>query len=94
MGGTETVWEAHGEAWAYLHPPRESLRSYGAGETPVGEMEIEMHPYVRVRERDVLEVSGGPEAGSRWRVVALHHAGGRRTVARTERYAGELETAA
>jgi hypothetical protein len=62
-------WGPQAQAWGGFLPAFLTLRSYGAGEVGAGTREVHVHPNIDVTERDGVQVTAGPEAGTRWRVV-------------------------
>lgn len=81
LGETATVYALAGGAWVEIGVPERRLRSYGAGELPQGSVGMEAHGGAGIEPRDVLEVSAGPEAGSRWTVESVHRPGNGRMLA-------------
>lgn len=91
LRNTVVVWPSFGTTWLSVRAPRRLLTSFGAGEVPAGTMEIEMRAGGELRERDVLEIYGGPEAGTKWRVISPpHRPGDGSLLALVEVYVGEL----
>lgn len=59
-------------------PPKRVLGDSGAGEEPVGTMELYMRVGADLQDGDVVVVLTGPEAGTTWRAAnvtrpRLHH---------------------
>ncbi len=82
LASVELQWIESGRAWMELREPRRTLKDYGAGEAPSGEMEALGHLHTDIDVRDGIEVLSGPEAGSRWRVMTVDHPRGNSTHAR------------
>lgn len=76
-GEVETTYPLVGMAWVDVRVPRRMLGNYGAGEVPVGTMEIEMRDRIDLRVRDAIVIVAGPEAGTRWRAITPPHRPGR-----------------
>lgn len=88
LGSVVTTWTALGHEWAGFVPAFLTLRTYGAGEVPSGTREIEVGSYTAIEPRSGLEVADGPEAGTRWRVVAVDRSSPKATMVRLEPYTG------
>lgn len=88
---TVVRWPIFGTAWLSVRPPRRMLSSFGAGEVPTGTMEVELRAQAWLEVRDVIEIYAGPEAGTKWRVIAPpHRPGDGSLLALVEVYNGEL----
>jgi hypothetical protein len=85
-----TTWTPLGDEWAGFVPAFLTLRNYGAGEQPSGQREMELGSYSSVGMRYGLEVTGGPEAGTRWRVLAVDRSNPKATTVRAEPYNGSF----
>lgn len=88
LRSVKTTWAAGATTWGGFLPAFLTMRSYGAGEVPAGLREFETHAGADVESRDGLEITAGPEAGSRWRVVAVDEATPGRAKLRLEPFEG------
>jgi hypothetical protein len=66
------------------------LRDYGAGDQPVIAAKGMARYGVNVQIRDVLNVTAGPEEGTKWRVLAAFHPGARHTDLVLEQFTGSV----
>jgi len=80
-----------------MSPPRGGQINYGPGVQPGGILAGAMRPDADVEFMDVLDVTSGPEAPSKWRVTAVAHPKGHHTHPRghhtelvLERYTGDI----
>ena len=90
LSSTTTVWATNGDLWGGFLPRYLTMRSYGAGEVPAGMREIEVHGGVPLQNRDGLEVTAGPESGSKWRVIDVDEANPGRWLVRLEPFTGDF----
>lgn len=90
LGSTKTTWSSAGVEWGGFVPAFLTLRTYGAGEVPSGTREIEFGSYSNVTARQGLQVTAGPEEGTRWRVVSVDRSSRAKTLVRVEPFQAEF----
>lgn len=73
-----------------LVPPKLTLRDAGPGDQPAGRMEAYAAADAGLTRQDVLDVTAGPEAGTRWRVLSVAHPRGNHAEAVCEPFSGDL----
>ncbi len=70
-GAYATVVTRHanaGRVWLGFGQGRRGIRDYGAGEQVDNATPATVHGRADVKRGDVLEITGGPEAGTKWKV--------------------------
>jgi hypothetical protein len=76
--------------WVDIVRERSGLVDRGAGDEVLIAAKGFCHYAADVNERDVLSVTGGPEAGTKWRVLAAFHPHARHTELTLEQFTGSL----
>lgn len=75
---------------AAIVPPKLGLQNVEAGERPSGTLDGYMAADADVSRRDILDVTSGPEAPTKLRVLSLSRPRGHHTELRLEPYTGDL----
>jgi hypothetical protein len=84
-------WAAQDTAiWVDIKRDRSALVDRGPGDQSAAAAKGFAHYGVDVLARDVLSVTGGPEAGTNWRVLAAFHPGAKHTELTLEQFTGSL----
>jgi hypothetical protein len=84
-------WGAQPTAiWVDIQRDRSVLVDRGPGDQPATAAKGFAHYGVDVVARDVLSVTGGPEAGTKWRVLAAFHPRAKHTELVLEQFTGSL----
>jgi hypothetical protein len=76
--------------WVDIQRERSGLVDRGPGEEVLIGAKGFCHYAADVNERDVLVVTGGPEVGTKWRVLAAFHPKARHTELTLEQFTGSL----
>jgi len=62
-----------------MSPPKGGMINYGPGMQEAGVLAGAMRPAADVKRLDIIDVTSGPEAPSKWRVTAVAHPRGHHT---------------
>lgn len=90
-GDVDAGWAAEAtQVWVDIQRDRGALVDRGPGDQPSAAAKGFAHYGVDIRARDVLDVAGGPEAGTRWRVLAVFHPRAKHAEMSLEQFTGAL----
>jgi hypothetical protein len=90
-GDVDPGWAAQRvQLWVDIQRDRSALVDRGPGDQASVAAKGYAHYGVDVRARDVLDVTDGPEAGTKWRVLAAFHPRARHTELTLEAFTGSL----
>lgn len=76
--------------WVDIQRERSTIIDRGPGDQPAVSAKGFAQYGANVQLRDVLDVTGGPESGSKWRVLGLFHPRAKHTELVLEQFTGSL----
>lgn len=92
LQSVSTAWTEAGAAYvSFSQDAAVRLASYGAGELPAGRREMQfVAPFDLLAERQGVDVTSGPEGGTKWRVLFVDRSDRIIVRALVEPYSGDF----